>query len=253
MRKTTLGAALASAVLAVGLASTVASAETPAPKPTPECGAAIQAVVTFDLAGKVATANQEAKRWDNRAKQQHDLRVSADAEATRLQNEANDTPGLSDEERTALRNQATAKRLERDAADKAHAEAVDAHAAAKAKATTGLQAELDALVKTRDEVCAPKPGPIGAPGPSGAPGVPGLPGKDAPKDLDCRDFPNRAAAQVELDKDKSDPHNLDVDNDGQACEVDEPPAPPRAIVVNPQFVTVPNTTHGVDTGDGSLA
>jgi hypothetical protein len=38
-------------------------------------------------------------------------------------------------------------------------------------------------------------------------------------DLDCADFPSQAAAQRELEKDLSDPNNLDADDDGQACEV----------------------------------
>jgi len=37
-------------------------------------------------------------------------------------------------------------------------------------------------------------------------------------DLDCKDFPNQAAAQAALEQDPSDPNNLDADNDGQACE-----------------------------------
>jgi uncharacterized membrane protein YgcG len=38
------------------------------------------------------------------------------------------------------------------------------------------------------------------------------------RDLDCGDFPNQQQAQAELDKDRSDPHGLDGDNDGIACE-----------------------------------
>ncbi len=37
-------------------------------------------------------------------------------------------------------------------------------------------------------------------------------------DLDCSDFATRGQAQAELAKDRSDPNNLDADNDGQACE-----------------------------------
>ena len=37
-------------------------------------------------------------------------------------------------------------------------------------------------------------------------------------DQDCGDFATQAAAQAHLDADKSDPDNLDADNDGQACE-----------------------------------
>src|SRR5215216_3387905 len=37
-------------------------------------------------------------------------------------------------------------------------------------------------------------------------------------DLNCKDFPSQAAAQREYQRDRSDPNNLDADNDGQACE-----------------------------------
>lgn len=47
-------------------------------------------------------------------------------------------------------------------------------------------------------------------------------GRSYQVDLDCKDFPNQAAAQKVLDKDRSDPHNLDRDNDGLACELGDP-------------------------------
>jgi hypothetical protein len=37
-------------------------------------------------------------------------------------------------------------------------------------------------------------------------------------DLDCKDFNSQAEAQAKLEADRSDPHRLDADNDGQACE-----------------------------------
>jgi hypothetical protein len=40
----------------------------------------------------------------------------------------------------------------------------------------------------------------------------------AQADLNCRDFPSRAAAQARLDADRSDPHGLDGDEDGLACD-----------------------------------
>ena len=36
--------------------------------------------------------------------------------------------------------------------------------------------------------------------------------------LNCADFGSQAEAQAELDRNPSDPNNLDADNDGQACE-----------------------------------
>ncbi len=37
-------------------------------------------------------------------------------------------------------------------------------------------------------------------------------------DLDCADFATQAAAQAELNENPGDPHGLDRDNDGIACE-----------------------------------
>ena len=39
------------------------------------------------------------------------------------------------------------------------------------------------------------------------------------EDLDCADFATQQEAQAELERDLSDPHGLDADNDGIACEV----------------------------------
>ncbi|MQA07980.1 MAG: hypothetical protein GEU98_05370 [Pseudonocardiaceae bacterium] len=38
--------------------------------------------------------------------------------------------------------------------------------------------------------------------------------------MDCADFATPGEAQATLDSDPSDPHRLDADNDGLACEAD---------------------------------
>jgi hypothetical protein len=43
------------------------------------------------------------------------------------------------------------------------------------------------------------------------------------RDLECPDFPSQAAAQAELRRDPGDPHRLDTDNDGIACESNRAP------------------------------
>jgi excalibur calcium-binding domain-containing protein len=50
----------------------------------------------------------------------------------------------------------------------------------------------------------------------------------AAQDKDCADFATQAEAQAVLDADRSDPHQLDGDNDGVACEsvFGEPGQPP---------------------------
>jgi micrococcal nuclease len=52
---------------------------------------------------------------------------------------------------------------------------------------------------------APEPQPAPVPAPTG-------------RDLDCADFDSEGEAQAVLEDDPSDPHRLDADDDGQACE-----------------------------------
>ena len=55
----------------------------------------------------------------------------------------------------------------------------------------------------------------------GSPGCQGqvpTPTPDPGVDKDCGDFRSQAAAQAELERDPSDPNNLDGDDDGEACE-----------------------------------
>lgn len=67
-------------------------------------------------------------------------------------------------------------------------------------------------------------------------------------DLDCPDFPSQAAAQEVYDQDPSDPHNLDRDNDGIACEGNPPPsangtAPTTPVVPTTSPTVRPTETH----------
>ena len=72
-------------------------------------------------------------------------------------------------------------------------------------------------------------------------------------DLNCGNFPlpDGTTAQQMLDRDRTDPHGLDADSNGIACDVtaapDPDPAPP-IIVVPPQNVISPS--GGVQTGGG---
>jgi hypothetical protein len=53
------------------------------------------------------------------------------------------------------------------------------------------------------------------------------------RDLDCADFATQADAQAEFERDKSDPHGLDPDGDGVACESGGPvpvPSPNQFLV-----------------------
>ncbi|MFC4005103.1 excalibur calcium-binding domain-containing protein [Prauserella oleivorans] len=65
------------------------------------------------------------------------------------------------------------------------------------------------------------------------------------QDLDCADFGSQAEAQATLDADPSDPHRLDADNDGIACE-DGTPAPPPNGTPPTTTTTTPPTDGGDD-------
>ncbi|EID54787.1 excalibur calcium-binding domain-containing protein [Saccharomonospora xinjiangensis] len=78
------------------------------------------------------------------------------------------------------------------------------------------------------------------------------------QDLDCAHFSSQAEAQAEFDRDPSDPHRLDADDDGIACETlngttttPAQPAPPTEQAPGAQVHRTPS--GGVATGDGSLA
>jgi hypothetical protein len=64
--------------------------------------------------------------------------------------------------------------------------------------------------------------PVGAPGPAGywqeGAGDEGGTTDSSTSDLSCNDFATQAEAQAVYDADPSDPHGLDVDLDGIACE-----------------------------------
>ncbi|NIJ14639.1 hypothetical protein FHU38_005040 [Saccharomonospora amisosensis] len=57
--------------------------------------------------------------------------------------------------------------------------------------------------------------------------------------LDCPNFPNQAEAQKVYNQDTSDPHRLDADNDGIACERN---GPPSLTSVTTPTTTMPTTS-----------
>ncbi|MBK1784408.1 excalibur calcium-binding domain-containing protein [Prauserella sp. ASG 168] len=70
----------------------------------------------------------------------------------------------------------------------------------------------------------------------------------AQNDLNCDDFSSQAEAQAALDRDPSDPNNLDGDGDGIACE-NGSTGPPQ-VPVQPRGGVDTGGTGG-DTGTGS--
>ncbi|MGP4051422.1 hypothetical protein [Streptomyces sp. 2A115] len=83
-----------------------------------------------------------------------------------------------------------------------------------------------------------------------------------PPDLDCRDFDFQEDAQAELNRDPSDPHDLDEDqgpDDGIACEVlprrgvtgtPVPATPTPAVSATPTPAVSVAPTRGVQGGTG---
>jgi hypothetical protein len=112
-----------------------------------------------------------------------------------------------------------------------------------------LKEALDKAVADREKKCAEpvadKPDPKPAE-PKPAEPKPAEPRSANPvrDDKNCKDFPSQAAAQTFfVANGPGDPHNLDLDDDGIACEVAEPAAHDGG-----QVRVVPNTSHGVETG-----
>ena len=69
------------------------------------------------------------------------------------------------------------------------------------------------------------------PGSLGGPALPPLPDGG---DYDCGDFDTRAEANAVRDRTAGDPHNLDADGDGEACEsLPEFGVTPAALPVSP--------------------
>ncbi|MGY1601684.1 excalibur calcium-binding domain-containing protein [Geodermatophilus sp. SYSU D00815] len=86
----------------------------------------------------------------------------------------------------------------------------------------------------------------------------------AVQDLNCSDFATQADAQAELTRDPTDPHNLDADNDGIACETlsnglaEDNTALPAATTTAATTAAVTSQVSvlpagGVNAGDGSTA
>ncbi|HYI61047.1 MAG TPA: excalibur calcium-binding domain-containing protein [Acidimicrobiales bacterium] len=82
----------------------------------------------------------------------------------------------------------------------------------------------------------------------------------AQTDLNCEDFATQEEAQAELDSDPSDPHGLDGDNDGVACQDlpsngggDGTPEPSDDGDVEGDADDGPAPTGGVATGGGGTA
>lgn len=94
-----------------------------------------------------------------------------------------------------------------------------------------LRTELGLAIQVRDKACAPTPTPTPTPAPTTTPAP--------PADVDCDEVSDKRAQEI-LDADKSDPHDLDTDGDGVACE--------EQVAPKPDVVVVPS--GGVNTGGG---
>ena len=79
-----------------------------------------------------------------------------------------------------------------------------------------------------------------------------LAGVAVAQDLDCSDFATQAQAQAEYNRDPSDPHRLDADNDGTACETLAGGVPEDAATNGDQD-TGAAPKGGVETGAGGTA
>lgn len=202
---------LTTVVLGLGLAALPVLGASPAFADERDCNRAQREVtrVELRLAGLV-TEERNAEQAALRAAQ--DALDAAQA-ALRAANPATD----------ALRAAVDTAREARDAARNA--------LNTDSRRLADLRAELKVAVDVRDKACAPDPTPTPTPAPTTTPAP--------PADVDCDEVSDREAQAI-LDRDKHDPHDLDTDGDGVACE--EQIAPKRDVVVVP--------SGGVNTGGG---
>lgn len=214
-KRTTLVVSLAAALTFSGALYGVASATEAPPMPPkpPTCGAAITAVINFK---GVTDAQAKIDQLNGELKGFTDSLPAlqkAVADNIALDNTAHATV----DSPATVQAKAVLKARQDLIAD------VQAQLVVANKALVDAKVKLSVLTKVRDRVCAPKPGEPGTPGPSGAPGTPGDPGAPG--------APGVPAPPVLVPV----------------------PGAPAPVVTNPQITVVPNTTSGVNTGDGSLA
>ncbi len=77
---------------------------------------------------------------------------------------------------------------------------------------------------------------------------------------DCASFGSQESAQAELDRDPSDPNNLDADNDGQPCEdypyntgVTNSPSPTTTSSATPSTTSSPSPTTSASASSASAS
>lgn len=218
-KRTTLVVSLAAALTFSGALYGVASAAEQPPAP-PTCGQAITDVLEYHGvtdAQKVLDDNKypdQIQRYTDGFADQPSLAVLQKAVADAIAKDNVDKASVDSPATTAAKN---ALKLRTDLIASIQAKLDVAN-----KALADAKAKLHTLTVIRDRVCAPKPGEPGTPGVPGKPGDPGTPGA-----------PGTPAPPVLV-----------------PVPVPGAPAP---VVTNPQITVVPNTTSGVNTGDGSLA
>jgi hypothetical protein len=188
-------------------------------------------------AAKTAVVKAQARVDDRAAQERIDENKLVD-EAQRVRDAAKkalDTL-LGDDIDNATQDIAGARRTLEDAKTVLQSRKDDRNSDSKRLAE--LRVLLTAAISDRDEACSePTTTP---PTPTPAPTTTPAPAAEFPVDLDCSDLSDQEAQKV-LDADKSDPHNLDSDEDGFACdEVDNP--------VSNDTVVIPS--GGVNTGGG---
>lgn len=208
-----VGAALAVALIAAFFISApVALAQTTGPD-TSECEEATTALATVqgDLDALLASTdvtNLPAIRQNITALQgQIPAAEQAVAAAVALDNLVN-PPLVADSSATVAVKQALTTLSNQIAASEGLIASTEAAVAA-------ARADVEAAIVVRDTACEPAatPTPTPTPTPTSTPAPAG--------DLDCADFATQTAAQAELIRNPSDPHRLDLDLDGLACEIDD--------------------------------
>lgn len=237
MKKTILTAAVAAALgLSAFVAPMAVAQEGPSSAACADAKREVDRLERQLNDAKKDDRKDEERRRDNA----REARNAARAEVERLEklvseNTGNDNQAQEEKDLEAARN--TLDRLERELGQAQ--KALDR----KSNDVKGFESRLNAAKAERDKDCD-EPTSTATPTPSPAPVPDG--------DLDCGNFPlsDGTTAQAFLERDTSDPHNIDVDNDGTACELLDDSAGEEAADTAAPVEVIVTPNGGVATGGG---
>jgi hypothetical protein len=182
----------------------------------PTCDEARRSVVELDVKVNAAAAADDAVASAEKVAEQLAAARAELAAAVAVDNAT--VPPLTEDSQRTVDAKALVAELEEKAV--APAELDQLRKLAEASDVDELISLRLAAIEVRDKAC--DDGGVTTTPPTPTPAPTTEPPADEP-DLDCADFPleDGTTAQEMFERDVNDPHNLDIDEDNVACEVDE--------------------------------